>query len=184
MPASSSLDLFILGLLQTGVNTPYLFRERAHLSLGATLPALKRLEAGGYVRRAERGLRNKQEFEITAAGRRAITTGVASLLHEYELRPPSDIESILRLTALSAGRVGVGRILNNAATMRKARSAQLEPPKPVLDGDLAGIYSSLLASWRRTSLEAEADALTELASRLSRAVKRPGKPTRHRKDRT
>ena len=61
---NSSLDLFLLGLIQSGVNTPYLLRERARLSVGATLPALERLQKNRFISRSEKGLRNKQEFEL------------------------------------------------------------------------------------------------------------------------
>jgi len=71
---TSSLDLFLLGLIQSGVDTPYLLRERARLSIGATLPALKRLEGMRLVARGLKGQRDKQQFVLLSAGKRALKT--------------------------------------------------------------------------------------------------------------
>ena len=101
MEINSSLDLFLLGLIQSGVNTPYLFHERTRLSVGATLPALERLERNGLISRAENGLRNKQEFAVTATGRRAFGSQLVRILQEYRGRPPSDYESVFRVASLA-----------------------------------------------------------------------------------
>src|SRR4051812_253399 len=98
---TSSLDLFLLGLINSGVNTPYLFRERARLSVGATLPALKRLEMERLITRGEKLQRNRQEFKLTAAGKRKFRTQLSRLSQEYRDDPPVDSESVLRVASLA-----------------------------------------------------------------------------------
>ena len=47
------LDLFILSLLDRGLETPYDLQRQGGLSLGSTVPALRRLETAGLVRKRE-----------------------------------------------------------------------------------------------------------------------------------
>ena len=170
MEINSSLDLFLLGLIQSGVNTPYLFRERARLSIGATLPALQRLEKNSLISRAEKGLRNKQEFAVTATGRRAFDSQLARILQEYRERPPSDSESVFRVASLAL-RVGktsdAVAILRAAATARAQRSAI--PGTNTLAGnahDVASTYAGLLSACESARSKAEARVISDLASSL------------------
>src|ERR1700733_14201594 len=47
----SVLDLFILSLLDRGLETPYDLNRQGGLSLGSTVPALRRLESAGPIKR-------------------------------------------------------------------------------------------------------------------------------------
>src|SRR5438309_1636371 len=49
----ADLELFLLALLSRGIATPYDLQAAAGLSPGASIPALGRLEAAGYVVKGE-----------------------------------------------------------------------------------------------------------------------------------
>ena len=49
-----TLDLFLLTLVRDGIKTPYEWQARASVSLGASLPAVKRLLEGRLVTEAEK----------------------------------------------------------------------------------------------------------------------------------
>jgi hypothetical protein len=51
------LELFVLTLIEDGVSTPYEPQQAARLSLGATIPALRRLLEGGLVLLGKAGTR-------------------------------------------------------------------------------------------------------------------------------
>jgi DNA-binding PadR family transcriptional regulator len=46
---NTSLELFVLAMLQQGLATPYELKTKAGLSLGSTVPALARLEKDALV---------------------------------------------------------------------------------------------------------------------------------------
>src|SRR5690349_20704804 len=92
----TSLDLLILLLVQSGVNTPYALNARAGISLGASLPALKRLLARNLVRENKPGPRGRREFTVTRAGQDEL----AAMDQYFEtalLEPSTDMEAVLRL---------------------------------------------------------------------------------------
>jgi hypothetical protein len=74
------LELFLLALVEREINTPYLLHIRADLSPGATIPVLKRLNAGGYVRRSEPGVRARVQYELTAQGYRHLSSARPGML--------------------------------------------------------------------------------------------------------
>jgi hypothetical protein len=45
----ADLDLFVLGLIESGISTLYEFQKFAGISQGASVPALRRLIDGGLV---------------------------------------------------------------------------------------------------------------------------------------
>ena len=73
-----SLDLLILSLVEAGIDTPYRWQSRAGLSLGGTLPAVRRLLARHLVSEAAAGPRGRREFTITAAGRRSSSVSITT----------------------------------------------------------------------------------------------------------
>jgi DNA-binding PadR family transcriptional regulator len=155
--ASTSLEVFLLALIDSGVETAYAMRERAALSVGATLPALRRLEKEGLVVRAKQGSRKRQAISLSAAGRRALT---------------GDTESILRAAALaiSAGKGSEGSALLRRAAKERRKSPTKRPSSiaNVADNHLASIYRRMLAECDAAKVEAESKAL----SRLSYSMKR------------
>ena len=48
----SVLDLFVLSLFDRGLETPYDLQRQAGVSLGSSVPALRRLEAAGLIKKS------------------------------------------------------------------------------------------------------------------------------------
>lgn len=165
---ASSLDMFLLVLVKPGIATAYGLREKAGLSIGGTLPALKRLEQRGLVSGGERLVRNKREFRLTARGRTALKAGLNQMLKQYQEQPPSDLESVLRVCSLAAAagkRERAGNILRAAALTRRGHLSPLtrgarQLPRGQQLGDL---YQHLLAGCDYARLAAEAGFLEKCA---------------------
>jgi DNA-binding PadR family transcriptional regulator len=167
------LELFVLALVQRGVNTPYRLLS-AGLSQGATLPVLGRLESSGHIHRGKPGLRGRTEFELTAAGRRHLQAGWQTLL---EAPVSGDIETVLRAASLAvlsgADRKTVTTYLERAAKAKtadsKSRKAECNESKPsqLAEPD-PGIYNWMLATNAAARVAAEAKVLRELATTLLR----------------
>jgi DNA-binding PadR family transcriptional regulator len=170
---TSSLDLFLLGLIDSGINTPYLFRERARLSLGATIPALKRLEQLRLITRGEKLQRNKQQLKLTAAGKRKLRTQLPRIFGDYRDRPPVDSDSVLRVVSLALG-VGEHNIALDVLRSASAnRTARISPPAKGIDvhlDDIAESYSYFLSTLQEAYLSAESVFLSKLLSDLSKSL--------------
>src|SRR6185437_16384140 len=97
----TTLELLLLALVDRGCNTPYRLKQAAGISVGAALPALNRLKDRKLLQRAEEAARNKQEFEVTSVGKKALASEMKRMLNEARERPPNDVESVLRLAGLA-----------------------------------------------------------------------------------
>jgi DNA-binding PadR family transcriptional regulator len=167
---SSSLDLFLLQLISTGINTPYLLRERARLSVGATIPALNRMEDQGLVNRQKKERRNKQQYSLTTKGKRHLSAQLTALLAEYVEQPPTDVESLLRAVALACAQLKpeqVNAMLDAAAKERGNRKASIQNVNSVDLKRVDDSYCYFLGRVASARLDAEASALRELAKFLS-----------------
>jgi DNA-binding PadR family transcriptional regulator len=125
----SSLDVFLLALIDSGVTSSYAMREQAGISVGASRPALQRLKRFGLVEEGEAEARNKLAFRLTRRGRRAKVTELNRLINEYRLRPPSDPESIIRIAAIAAfesNTSGAGGLLRKAAEECSRRAGEFQ----------------------------------------------------------
>src|SRR5450755_801632 len=72
------LDHFILSQLERGLETPYDLMRRAGVSLGASVPALRRLSAAGLVKKGKEtsdSNRPRHVYKLTADGRKQARTG-------------------------------------------------------------------------------------------------------------
>src|SRR5260370_4982045 len=97
----SVLDLFILSVLDRGLETPYDLNRQGRLSLGSTVPALRRLETAGLVRKKAAvgsSKRPRHWFQLCAAGRKLARGGWIPLLKD---QPPSDFDAVLRLADMA-----------------------------------------------------------------------------------
>jgi DNA-binding PadR family transcriptional regulator len=168
------LELFVLALVQRGINTPYRLLTAGGISQGAALPVLGRLESSGYVRRGKPGPRGRTEFEVTAAGRRYLETGWRPLL---ESPVSGDIESILRTASLAvlcgADSRTVTGYLKSAAKEKAAdsenRKAEAKQARAALsDESDAGLYTWMIAMQGASRLASEAKILRQLATALNR----------------
>jgi DNA-binding PadR family transcriptional regulator len=124
------LDLFVLALIESGVSTPYELRTAAGLSLGATIPALRRLLEAGLVLAAKPGPRGRADRRLTAEGLRYLKGGWRALIDEG---PSGDLDADLRV-ALLAFCVGGDRRLA-ADFLRKSTARKLESLIPVEETD-------------------------------------------------
>jgi DNA-binding PadR family transcriptional regulator len=168
----SSLDVFLLALVDSGVATVYSMREQAGISVGASRPALQRLKKLGFVEEGEVEARNKLKFRLTRRGRHAIVAGLSHLLEEFRVTPPSDTESILRIASLAASageKLAAARLLKEAAEECKRRAREFEETAPDTTSGVAGAYQSMMASCSAAHFQAVSRALSDLAVDLKKS---------------
>ena len=170
----SALDLYILSLLDRGLQSPYDLHSKGALSLGSTLPALRRLEEAGLVRKkapSGSGKRPRHCFQVSAAGRKMARGGWIPMLRA---QPPSDFDAILRLVDLAqhykAKSMDIAVFLEVAASSRRrpARS-RASVPNRLLD------RMTTRKAWDVARLKAEARFLAGLAKSLGQ--ENPGPKT-------
>lgn len=168
----SMLDLFILSLFDRGYETAYDLQRHAGVSLGSSIPALRRVEAAALVKRKAQvgsSKRLRHRFELTAAGRKMARSGWLSLLKDH---PPSDFDSILRLVDVAqhyqAKAMDVAAFLDAASSERRssARSGRAGFREARV-----GIMATR-GAWDVSRLKAETKFLEELANSLRQ--KAPG----------
>jgi DNA-binding PadR family transcriptional regulator len=166
----SVLDLFILSLLDRGLQTPYDLQRQAGLSLGSTVPALRRLETAGFVRKkAQVGLskRPRHWFQLSTAGRKLARGGWIQLLKD---QPPSDFDAVLRLADMAqhyrARPANIVSFLEAAGSERRssARSGVSEP-REIRDSVR---LVAMREAWHVARLRAEAKFLDGLAKSFGR----------------
>lgn len=172
------LELFVLALVQRGVNTPYMLFTTAGLSPGATLPVLNRLEKAGFVRKGKPGARGRMEFEVTASGRQQLKVGWRPLL---ESPVAGDIESILRTVALSvlsgADNKTVLEFLESAHASKakdalRRKSEARTAKESLSDESDTGLYAWMQATQASARLASEAKVLRQLASAIKHRTRK------------
>jgi DNA-binding PadR family transcriptional regulator len=164
----SVLDLFILSVLDRGLETPYDLNRQGRLSLGSTVPALRRLETAGLVRKKAAvgsSKRPRHWFQLSAAGRKLARGGWIPLLKD---QPPSDFDAVLRLADMAqhyrARPVDIVTFLEAAASERRS-SARVSEPHEMRDS--LGLVVTRKA-WDVARLRAEAKFLEGLAKSFER----------------
>jgi DNA-binding PadR family transcriptional regulator len=98
----SVLDVFVLSLLDRGLETPYDLYRQGGLSLGASTPALQRLVKADLVKRGESASatnRPRHEYRLTTSGKKAAQSAWKPFLDD---EPPSDLDSLLRVVDMAA----------------------------------------------------------------------------------
>lgn len=171
-PLPSSLDIFLLSLIDSGVTTSYAMREQAGISVGASRPALQRLERQGLVEQGKAEARNKLSFRLSRRGRHAKLTGLNHLLEEFRLKPPSDTESILRIASLAASegkKLAAVRLLKEAAEECRRRATDFEDRPMETVAGVAEVYQSMMASSYAAHFRALARSLSEIAVGLKKS---------------
>jgi DNA-binding PadR family transcriptional regulator len=155
----SSLEIFLLALIDDGVNTTYRLREEAGLSLGTTNPALERLEREALIKKARPGARGRLEYSLARSGHAILATELELMLTAAAKKPPADLEAVLRLTAMASARATKRQaqaILRAAYAVRAQRIRKLRAPGPSSQGPRRPIlYRSFLKKWEieRTAAE-------------------------------
>lgn len=147
-------------------------RSEAGLSLGAIIPALRRLEKGGLVVRSKKASRNRREFSLTTVGRRSLKDSISSVLSSIAPEALGDTDSALRTACLAlyfGKRKEAQEILRAAAENKETRLQAVENSKATLEGaTLAGLYRSMTLACETARLKAERKALTTLSRRRKR----------------
>jgi DNA-binding PadR family transcriptional regulator len=169
----TSLEVFILALISQGLTTTYALQSEAGLSLGATVPALKRLQDAGLVSKKVSGRRH--EFTLTRTGEKVLR----------DWRPPSrrsgtDFDDLLRTAFLTVllvrDRTAAAELLRQGS---RARSRAAEDRTDDLRGTTIdpNHVDGVAYQWMRHILEqhrlaAESKALQLIASMLDSRNKR------------
>jgi DNA-binding PadR family transcriptional regulator len=171
-----SLDLFILALIQQGLNIPYAIQLQAGLSVGSTLPALRRLLKTGLVKEEEpgQGGRRRREFTLTAAGKKRLQNAKTNL-EQISADAVGDLEATLRFACLASfwgDRREASRILLRAAGEfedRSENSQRLGHKRVESHSDLASMYRGLLFLNEADRQKGIAKRLRALASEFESA---------------
>ena len=161
------LDLYILSLLERGLETPYDLNRKGGISLGASTPALKRLIDNKLVRRANgpaAGKRRANRYSLTEAGREQAHQGWRPYFKE--LRVPADLDSVLRLVDLAMQhklkQAQITEFLKQAARDRSDLAREAGARMATRQQNPLS-YAATRSIWDWTRLEAEAQAMSDLA---------------------
>jgi DNA-binding PadR family transcriptional regulator len=177
----TDLDLFVLALIDGGVSTPYEMQKAAGLSQGATVPALQRLLAAGFVRQGKPGARGRIEYKVSAAGRKFLRDGWLPFI---QAGPSGDLDSDLRVALLAIWSSGDRRMaasfLCQSANKKTESIAMAEMPDDRgLVTPLARWYTELRSESAKAILSAESEAIRAIADSLPRSL--TGKSRRSRR---
>jgi DNA-binding PadR family transcriptional regulator len=172
------LDMFLLGLVYEGLITPYDWQAKARISLGASLPAVKRLLKDGLLEKAAEGPRGRHEFRLTPEGRDAISRrNLKRYIGDALNDPPGDLESAIRLACLATmidDIKGAENFLLEAADAhhRRARAAKKRAANKVpFRSKLGGLYSAVLAQCEAKQAAAIVDKLDALRDEWDKTAK-------------
>jgi DNA-binding PadR family transcriptional regulator len=163
----SVLDVFVLSLLDRGLETPYDLLHQGGLSLGASSPALQRLVKAKLVKRAEGESatnRPRHEYRLEPAGKKAARSAWKPFLDD---EPPSDLDSLLRVVDLAAHYQADKRKIYSFLNRAIARRSQLAQHAALsvsttLKGDRAS-YTAMRVHCDAVRLLAEVDALNQIS---------------------
>jgi DNA-binding PadR family transcriptional regulator len=161
----SVLDVYVLSLIDRGLETPYDLLKQGGVSLGSAIPALRRLETADLVKKNAPtgfGKRARHWFKLSTAGRKLARSGWKS-----HLKTPNhpDIDAVLRVADVaqhySAKDDQITAFLEAAASERRlaARSGTSVSEKIRNSLELARTRGA----WNVSRLRAEARFLEGLA---------------------
>ncbi len=161
------LDIYILSLLDRGIETPYALQREAGLSLGASTPSLRRLCDGRFVKRHD-GIgatnRPRHVYTLTTSGRELARNSWKEHLDASRL--PTDLDGVLRLAEM-ARHYGVNSgkvadLLKQASERRKLLAKQAAATAGRTGQPIS--YQDMRSKCEAARLRAEADALIQLAA--------------------
>lgn len=174
----SILDLYLLSLFDRGLETPYDLQRQAGVSLGSSVPALRRLEAAGFIKKrmtVPASNRPRHSYQLSPAGRRLARSGWVSLLKD---QPPGDFDAVLKLADLTthyeAAAADIASLLNRAAKNRVLLSKRAAAGKD--KNEQASLpYVVTRNDWEVHRMAAEAKFLFSLAKSLSAVHRKKSK---------
>ena len=165
----SVLDLFVLSMLDRGCQTPYDLQRQAGLSLGGTVPALRRLIKAGLLTCVddETGTkRPRHHYRLTALGKERARKGWKEYLSGAKI--PADLDSILRLADLAAHyrapKIQIATFLKQAAQTRQRLVDEANLARAHRGRTAASSYVAFRLFLDIERFAAEASVLTRLAA--------------------
>lgn len=93
----TNLELFVLAAVRGGLDSAYDLHKSADLSVGATLPLLRRLEKDGLLQ-SEAAARRSKQYSLTSVGRSVLQHSWRKLLTSV----PRELDAILRIAYVAA----------------------------------------------------------------------------------
>lgn len=161
----SALDLFVLYLLDRGLETSYALQRDGGLSVGSTVPALARLEEAGLVRRMadqRDSKRPRHGYQLSPAGRKLARTGWKPYLKAVN---HLDLDAVIRIADMArhygAKPKVIVAFLDAAASDRRSPGT-LRTTKSNEAGD-SFQHMATHGAWNELRLRAEAKFLAGLA---------------------
>lgn len=157
----SSLELFLLTLIDSGLRTPYDFQRQAGISVGASLPALRKLLRLKLILKGKVGTRRRMEYTLTVRGRAALRN--PKLADKSMLE---DIGSCFRLAIISnywGSHAQVLKILDEARTRIEATT------EPQIRRDMstpAAAYRWMMSIREQHRRKADLEALRQIMKTL------------------
>ena len=173
------LDIYLLSLLDRGIETPYSLQREGGLSLGASTPSLRRLSAARLIKREDEKSstnRPRHVYRLTAAGREIARAGWRELLHANRIS--GDLDEILRVVEM-AGHYGaaakeIADFIQLAADQRNALAMQ--SAAVVTKPSMPMSYGKMRSRCHAARLQAEAKVLARLATEIAKSHGKKPRP--------
>ena len=174
----SVLDLFILSLLDRGLETPYDLNRQGGLSLGSTVPALRRLESAGLIKRKApvgSSKRPRHWFQLSVTGKKLARSG-----WKVHLKASShpDFDAVLRVVDMAqhylAKPIDIVAFLEAAASERRSQAR----PRASGPSDTYNSFGLVTTreSWDVVRLRAEAKFLIGWGESLGKPLPKTRNP--------
>lgn len=165
----SVLDLFVLSMLDRGCQTPYDLQRQAGLSLGGTVPALRRLTKAGLLIRVDGDTgakRPRHHYRLTAKGTDRARNGWEE--HVGGAKIPADLDSVLRLADLAsyyrAPKIRIATFLKQATRTRRQMADEAGVALSHRERGTASSYVTFRLRLDAGRFAAEAKVLARLAA--------------------
>jgi DNA-binding PadR family transcriptional regulator len=167
--ARTNLELFVLAAVRGGLDSAYDLHKSADLSVGATLPLLRRLEKDGLLRSKPAARRSKQ-YSLTSVGQSVLQHSWRKLLTPI----PREFDAILRIAYVAAVMEALIKttqlFLKSASAERRQLAAKRKQQADLILHEVGQHVFGQGHRWLRAHsdsirLEAEASVLSRLAVR-------------------
>lgn len=165
----TDLELFILALVSRDIATPYELQSTAGISPGASIPALGRLDAAGYVSKGQEAARGRVAYHVTSRGKKHLESSWRALLES----PDGDMDVVLR-TACIALLMGQSKQVIVNYLLKASNRRTTKPEAPLFNPP--GLRDPGLYPWMRqigepARVASEAAVLKKIASLLKKSHK-------------
>jgi DNA-binding PadR family transcriptional regulator len=165
----SVLDLFILSLLDRGLQTPYDLHQQGGLSLGSTVPALRRLSDTGLIRKRDdtgTSKRPRHSYQLSAKGRTEVKTGWMKCLKTTK---QLDLDAILRVVDMAEHyNAKTTEILLFLKRVVSERQASTKSAFHKSEGESESFaHMAISTAWNVARLKAEAKFLADLSDSIA-----------------